>query len=200
MAKTDLYHKVSIDDVLVEITKLSKERADIILNKGASDSKIQDFEKEYGVTLPEDYKAILKYSNGGKLFGLEFYGLNDLKRHTLEFVDAAGRERKHDKIYPIADENGNPISINLQTPSGAKDGNRRDILDTFHEDGETKVIAKSFGEFLYSMIQGSKITVDKVQFGKETLDVDGSMYWCRPSFNPVREYPESNLTGPLYDL
>lgn len=42
-------------------------------NPPASDSQIEEFEKNTDVRIPESYKEFLRYSNGAKLFGGDTY-------------------------------------------------------------------------------------------------------------------------------
>ncbi len=109
----------------------------------------------------------------GEVFGYVFCPVDELQRHTLTF-EVDGKDKSHEHIYPI----------DLQAPGkGIRNPNRRDILDTFHENGETTVIGKSFGEFLYRMLKDGKL--------------ENAGHWLDSDFEPVRKCFGANMEGPI---
>lgn len=191
MAKSDLYQKINIEDVLrdLKILKGNNPHANVenevfpefAFNAGASPDEIMYFEKTAGLELPQDYRAFLAFTNGGAIYSLRFSPVNKLKPLTITYEDEIGRFRKLKHVFEIgSDWGGNPLAMNLQVPRGAKNPKRRDILDIFHENDETRVIAKSFGEFLYRFLEGGKIP--------DIESINKSHYWLTSEFEPVRQY------------
>ncbi|MCX6707243.1 MAG: SMI1/KNR4 family protein [Candidatus Woesearchaeota archaeon] len=181
MAKSDTYHKVHIDELLRELEKAQEQNPDpdtgVKLYPAATLGEITQFESMAG-KLPDDYRSFLLYSNGANVFGVTLNNISDLERTPFIYMHGE-KSREAMDVYAIAHwDTGDQILLNLKAPAGAKDPNRRDIIDRFHESDECRVIAKSFGEFLYRIIEGSKIQ-------DETFD--NALYWLNGEFKPYRE-------------
>lgn len=175
------YNSITIKDIINELSRLKEENPTdknyrfVDLNEGASLESIMKLKKRRQYTLPQDYKEFLKFANGGEEFyRLYFNSLRELKRyHVYETVEVDGKEieKTYLNVYEIASENGNPILLNLDNG---------EIYDSFHENGATKVIAKSFKEFLYRMLEGTK--------SKDAEGEDKAIYWLLDDFKPYREF------------
>ena len=198
MAETDIYHKVKMEDILEEILDVKSKTDKIeILKKGATNKKISALETRIKLQLPPDYKSFLKFSDGAEVFGLSLCSVDQLYNIPVIYEDNSGNERKLNQLYRIGfDGSGFSLLMNLNLPSGAKDPNRRDILDSgmseTRVEGTLEVIAKSFGEFLYRIIDGSKKQSRKYDWPRKQLiedpEIDRSMFWLDPEFKPYREY------------
>lgn len=183
MTKHDLYHTIRIEDVLTRLKTLSAAE----LRHGTLESAILGFEQRQQIVLPPDYRAFLQMTNGASILDDEFYALNELASHTFKFYDRADREHAY-QVLPFANENGNPLFLNLRQPKGAQDPARRDIMDMSHEDGQVTVVAKSFGEFLHRFLESGGAS-------------ESGMYWLDPEFRPPREYfGETYLEGPTFTI
>lgn len=203
MAKSIFYHKINIESVLDELEKIQTQnpwpRDDddtfvhpsthpdkVKFNQGADSEEILRFEATTGHRLPDDYKAFLKRSNGAHIFEIELYGLKDIEHKSFTYLRGE-QERKAREVYAIAHwYTGDDILLNLEAPAGAKNKNRRDIIDRFHEGDECEVIAKSFGEFLYRIIEGSKLNKE-LRGDPEDWEINNAMYWLQDGFSSYRE-------------
>jgi hypothetical protein len=139
MARTDLYHKVKIEEIIDGIKKSPRQKDrergmmvetnKIVLSEGANLESITKFEKENKILLPQDYKTFLMFSNGAGLFGLDLSSIEEVHKIRFSYLNASERDCNLNHLYIIANQaNGDYNSINLQMPRGAKDPNRRDIL------------------------------------------------------------------------
>ena len=66
---------IKIAEVINEILKFSP--AVLTLHKGVDEDKISEFEKRFGLALPNDYKDLLRWSNGLELMGIVVFGIFD---------------------------------------------------------------------------------------------------------------------------
>jgi len=200
MAKNDIYHKVKMDDIIAEILDIKSRTNKIDLQKkGATNQDIVTLETKIKLQLPPDYKAFLRFSDGGEMFGLSLCSVEQLYNILIMYEDEEGNERKLNHLYRIGfDGSGFSLLMNLKLPSGANDPNRRDILDAgsgmsqTRVEGRLDVISKSFGEFLYRVIDGSKRQARKYDWPRKQLvevpGIDQSMFWLEPEFKPYKEY------------
>ena len=65
----------TINSVIDEILKFSTKV--LTVTDGITEDKIMAFEEKYSLTLPNDYKALLKRTNGLSLMGTVVYGIYD---------------------------------------------------------------------------------------------------------------------------
>jgi cell wall assembly regulator SMI1 len=65
----------TINDVITELLTFSTKVLD--LNDGVSEDKINAFEKKHGLVLPNDYKILIRKTNGLDLLGTTVYGIYD---------------------------------------------------------------------------------------------------------------------------
>lgn len=82
------------------------------LKSGASEKMISDFETNYGIRLPEEYKELLKYSNGASLFNgdIILFSLGDDTNTETVF------EMINNELLVIGKYNfGDLVCINLKT-------------------------------------------------------------------------------------
>lgn len=159
----------SIESRLVAIHE--KPASEMLLPPVAEDD-ICDLEKALGCKLPDEYKNSLRVHEAG-VYWLWFWdavALNDLS-YVLEsyrenvaaigprsadsaagiraegFVNASVFDRKW---VPIANDNGIPICLDLNPPSG---GNYGQVIYVDWEDGTVRVIADGFLSFLKNGLQ-----------------------------------------------
>lgn len=73
-----------MDEIIFELQKFVDNI--ITLREPASSSDITTFEKSIGLKLPEDYKQLLRYTNGFDLMSKEVYGINLQEAENLESI------------------------------------------------------------------------------------------------------------------
>ncbi|HLD14965.1 MAG TPA: SMI1/KNR4 family protein [Candidatus Nanoarchaeia archaeon] len=184
MAKQDLYHKLNIEDVLASLISIKDERKiteTIKLRKKATDNVIDRFEKQFDLSFPEDYKRFLRLSNGVKIDDIDLDGLTN-NLYNFIYVADDEREREFPIIRLSLGNTGDYVVMNLKKPTGAKNPDRRDILDIPNGTEEGVVIAKTFTEFLYRMLEGLK------KPHPEDSTANMLHYWLMQDFKGYREY------------
>lgn len=78
--------KEDVSNLVNELKKFSPSIID--LGDKIIDNRISEFEGQFGIKLPEDYKLLLMELNGFSLMGTDVYGIysQDQKRFSLETV------------------------------------------------------------------------------------------------------------------
>ena len=146
---------------------------------GADPAEIARVEAELGVSLPEDARASYRLHNGsggiwvceqGFLMPLTApgsgplpnHGVLDLWRMMAQVGDAMAAERStpvgpiradwwHPKWVPLTEnESGDFVCLDLAPAAGGRVGQ---VIDWWHEQGATRVLAGSFGEWLASLAE-----------------------------------------------
>jgi cell wall assembly regulator SMI1 len=143
------------------------------LAPGASEAAIEQFEKEIGAKLPDDFKESVRVHDGGgwwvpwrhgELLSLE--GILEQWRMYSDW-QAKGEYATGDdwvprditgpikpvfwnkrKIY-VTDNSGDHLTLDLDPPTGGKYGQ---VLDHSHEVGPTEVVASGWGEYLKMLV------------------------------------------------
>jgi cell wall assembly regulator SMI1 len=120
---------------------------------------IESFEAQHGVKMPNDMRTFYLACDGVRLFQTydtpyEFLPLRGLRRARVAIFDQDTDEYGPASIYAFCDvRDGNYVGIDLDPSSP----NAFCALDCFHETfpepAETKVVAKSFGEFLAACLE-----------------------------------------------
>jgi hypothetical protein len=79
-----LNSKLTMESLISELHKFS----DDILEMGNTidDSRVEDFEIQTNIILPNDFKQFIKQVNGFSLMGTEVYGFNKTKSESIENV------------------------------------------------------------------------------------------------------------------
>lgn len=73
-----------MEDLIVELNKFS---SDIIeLNRPIADNRIMQFEEQYSIILPSDFKNFISKINGFNLMGTQVYGFNKANPNSIENV------------------------------------------------------------------------------------------------------------------
>lgn len=65
----------AINEVITELKRFSSRI--ITINEGVIETKIHEFEEQHHITLPHDYKILLRWSNGLCLMGTSVFGIYD---------------------------------------------------------------------------------------------------------------------------
>ena len=90
-----------ISDGLKKIIETFRKQGTMSFLEPATEEQISAFEKENGITFPEEYREWLSFSDGGELFlpaGVQFYGVahrplidvNDDRRPDDSYVAVGG--------------------------------------------------------------------------------------------------------------
>ena len=102
------------------IKKMNVCGARMVFRTGATAAEIERFEKNHAVRLPEDYRQLLMYSDGGELFapGFSFYGVKEDTWNLAKENSAKNRE-PYDlpaDLYIFGTQNyGDPVCFDLDT-------------------------------------------------------------------------------------
>ena len=88
-----------ISDRLKKIIETFEKQGTMSFFEPASEEQISAFEKENGITFPEEYREWLTFSDGGELFlpaGMQFYGVAH-----MPLIDTEDDERPDDSYIAI---------------------------------------------------------------------------------------------------
>ncbi len=142
------------------------------LNAGATEEEIEAFQREIGLSLPDDFRESLLLHNGGDC-GLLWYGelltLDGVLRQWAMYKDwqrsgeyATADWKVEDSIdkhirpvfwdsfrLPLTDNSGDHLMLDLQPASGGDVGQ---IFSHSHEVGPEQVLASSWSEFLTKVV------------------------------------------------
>jgi cell wall assembly regulator SMI1 len=160
------------------------------LAQGASEAAIEQFEKEIGARLPDDFKESVRVHDGGDWWVPWRHGdllsLEGILRQWRMYSDwqAKGEYATGDDWVPrdmtgpikpvfwnkrriyVTDNSGNHLTLDLDPPAGGTYGQ---VLHHSHEVGPTGVVARGWAEFL-------KMLVDDLESGKYVyLEHEGSV-------------------------
>ena len=143
------------------------------LHVGASDLKIEVFEREIGSTLPDDFKESVRIHDGGDCWVPWRYGdllsLEQILKQWKMYRDwqSKGQYANEDDWIPeeikgpikpifwnlkriyITDNSGDHLTLDLDPP---KKGVYGQVIEHSHEVGPTCVVAKSWSEFLSQLV------------------------------------------------
>jgi len=189
---SDLYKTLKIEEIISHLEEHGTRKRitwgfegpedKITLNRnGATIDALAKFEESHNLVLPSDFRTFLEYADGASIYGVTIYGLGTLKDMNKVLVleeEHRETEKRLTKTFEFGDyHTGDFLFINFEEVRGAKSENRRDVLDVWHENLETTLIAKSFGEFLHRIIKGARI---------QNPDGEGNceIYWLSGSRNP----------------
>jgi hypothetical protein len=73
-----------MEKIIDELSKFSKEILD--LGSNIKDMRVEEFEIQRGLTLPNDFKQFIKRVNGFSLMGTEVYAFDKEKSESIEMV------------------------------------------------------------------------------------------------------------------
>ena len=160
-----------MENIVQELSQwLSEHISDLVdtLQEGISESEINNFESQYNITLPEDFKAFYLLHNGQKSgdFGLtdmgEILNLQGIEREwniwkklreDSIFPDSSAKcdngiqQTWYDKLWiPFtADGNGNHYCLDLNP---TEEGTFGQVISLWTDYGNRNIIAPSFQAFM----------------------------------------------------
>jgi SMI1-KNR4 cell-wall len=99
-----------MDNLISELLKFSDDILEI--GNKIDDNRIENFEKQYSLILPNDFKQFIKNVNGFSLMGTEVYGFDMTKSESIEavyqFEHFEVREPQYSHLVPFSpDGRGN---------------------------------------------------------------------------------------------
>ncbi|HEX6427039.1 MAG TPA: SMI1/KNR4 family protein [Niastella sp.] len=175
------------------------------LNEGATQAQIEELERVIGAKLPDDFIEFYKIHNGQKpinfnpniaLFDhtklmsideiIEEWDMNKGLLEAGEFVDHKNQPKK--TVPDVGIKNGwwntlwipffddgdcNHYCIDLDP---AKDGSYGQVIQTWHDDNERKLIARSFKDWFVQFKED--LLNEKLILNEYTRDEDGSLLYC----------------------
>ena len=129
---------------------LLKEHAEVLV-EGASDTVIEQFEKTSGITFPEDYKALLRFSDGcmvrKPVFVIFFScGAGFHEKETLTFINSL---MQNQEMYFIGRFAGDMFGY-------LKGSDDHRIYSLFEETGEKVLEAENIEDFIQKFIVNPK--------------------------------------------
>lgn len=159
----------------------------LTLSPGASEEEITAFEREVGFRLPDDLRASFALHNGSEdtflLWHGELLSLEQILRQRREYLrwqeqDGWGVGKQYeteDVEEPIKPIWWSPLRLPLTDNSGdhgiadfdpAEGGQRGQIIEHSHETGPSRVLARTFGEWLLVIaggLEGGQYIYDEVE-------------------------------------
>ena len=147
------YKRIEISEILKALEN-SNDVDNIILSKVKFTTSLIQLEGKIsalGLQIPYDYNEFLKFTNGAHLYGVTIYGAHAVTNYYKIGKHKYNGTKKYSNLWCIgSDSHSNNILMELDKSESETNALRNKILKENNCSLET--IAKSFTEFLYSLL------------------------------------------------